>query len=761
MQVVQSGRCLEKSGSFWRWTARFLGFSVLGLLCLAGCGPAPSVVEPGGVRGEAVPFESVARKDASGWEQTVSRPVDGEEAGPAIRQALGALRQAARGGKLDRAVLRFEAGEYPLAETLVINRAALGDFRGELVLEGPAQGEAVLLGSVPVVDWQRASNAEVAPGAAGKVWVAPLATGGTKALFDGQGLLPRARSRGFTPSQKGATSIDFGFPEGILPEDETAEGLELSVRPSWLWIHNILPVAHLDPSTGRGRTAIPATYDIAPMKDWGGDRTVSAWFENRPGFIFEPGDWATSPDGRRVYLWPRGGGRPEGIRAARLIELVRIEGDEAAEKPLAKVTLRGLTFSQAERESIGLDDAGLQHDWDFQDKANAMLRLRWVEKITVEHCRFIESGAAGLRADLYAQQVRVLGNTFRGLGGGSILFCGYGPGTKDVNKDNEIHGNLVEDCGRLIWHSPGIHLWQSGGNRVTRNLVRDLPYTGIIVSGNAQFWKMNPEQQAHPDREQMRTVRWEETGTGPYTVESIQPFLHSRNNLIEGNEITRVMRTMGDGNGIYIRFSSQTGNVIRGNYVHDITGARCAGGIRCDDLQNGVVIEGNMVDRVTHGGLFFNGARGTLRNNFLVDILNPGNSETHPFFQGYIILWNDLVHGAVIERNVIIDTGNGSPEFYCRKYATWLPGARPPELGEINMRDNLYWVQGHPSWAEEFVAQNRAAGVDPGSLAVDPGMRRDEAGRPVFNPEVLKRLGIEDFRWDRFCQKFYDSKIGQ
>jgi len=682
------------------------------------------------------------------WETRVSPPSDGTDAGVSLRQALKQLRDAARGGNLRRAVVRLEAGEYPLAQTFVVDRAALGDFQGELMFEGPPQGEAVLLGSVAVEGWQPAPATEVSAGAAGKVWVAPLPAGTTKALFDDHGMLSRARSRGFAPPQDGATLTAFVFPTDLLPAGETTEGLELSVRPSWLWIHNILPLATLNPSAGRGRTAIPATYNIAPMKDWGAPNLPSAWFENRAAFIRKPGDWATSPDGQRVYLWPREGDRPEGIRAARLIELVRIEGNEPGEKPLANVTLRGLTFSQANRESIDPDDAGLQHDWDFHDKANAMLRLRWVKDITVENCRFVESGAAGLRADLYAQNVLILGNLFRGLGGGGVLFCGYGPGTKDVNKNNVIHGNLVEDCGRLIWHSPGIHLWQSGGNKVTRNLVRDLPYSGIIVSGNAQAWKMKPEQRDTPDREQMRTVRWEETGTGPFTVDSIQPFLHSRNNLIEGNEITNVVHTMGDGNGIYIRFSSETGNVIRGNHVHNISGSRSAGGIRCDDLQNGVVIEGNLVERVTHGGLFFNGARGTMRNNFLVDVLNPGNSEMHPFFQGYIILWNDLVHGAVIERNVILDTGNGSPEFYCRKFATWLSGARPPELAKIEMRDNLYWVQGNPSWAENFVAENRAAGVDPGSLAVDPGLRRGADGRISFDPAVLERLQIEPFDWD-------------
>lgn len=686
------------------------------------------------------------------WETCLRPPAGADpstDAGPSIRQALGELRAAAQGGGLERAVLRFAAGEYPLADTLVLDHAALGDFRGELVLEGPPDAAAVLLGSAPIEGWQPAAEDELAPEAKGKVWVAPLTVASPKALFDGHGLLPRARSRGFIPPAAGATPTALGFPADLLPADDTVAGLELSVRPRWLWIHNILPVATLDRATGRGTTAIPATYAIAPMNDWGPAGQPSAWFENRAVFIRQPGDWATSPDGRQVYLWPRDGGPPAGIRGPRLIELVRIEGDEKADTPLTRITLRRLSFAQADRESIAPHDAGLQHDWDFHDKANALLRLRWVEHVTVEHCRFSESGGSGLRADLHARHVRILGNIFRGLGGGGVLLCGYGPGTKDVNNHNVIHGNLIEDCGRLLWHRPGIHLWQSGDNEVTRNLVRDLPYSGIVVSGNGQVEKMTPEQRAAPAREQMRTVRWDETGDGPFTHDSFQPFLHSRNNLVAGNEVTRVVQTLGDGNGIYIRFASHAGNVIRGNYVHNIDGPRSAGGIRCDDLQHGVVVAGNLIERVTHGGITLNGARSTIRNNFLIDVLNPGNSDLPILFKGYVILWNDLVHGAVIERNVFCDNGRGEPEFYSCGFASWLPGATPPQLGELGLRDNLYWVNGQAGWAEAFVAANQAAGIDPGSIAIDPGMHRDADGRPRFDPDVLRRLGIEPFAWDQ------------
>jgi len=677
---------------------------------------------------------------ASGWEQTVSPPTDGVDAGPAIRQVLGELRQAARGGKLDRAVLRFEAGAYPLPETLVINRAALGDFRGELVLEGPAQGEAVLLGSAAVEGWQPASAAGLAPEATGRVWVAPLPAGyAPKTLYDAAGPLPRSRTTAFKLDKNGTTT-DFRFPAHLYPPDGRINGLELNVRPFEEWCHNILPVAALDPESGRGRTAVASTYNLRPPRPYA-KYVEQAWLENHPVWITQPGQWAVDPATGHLYLWPREGEKPEGVRAGALIELVRIEGDETGEKPLANLTLRGLTFSQADRESIGPDDAGLQHDWDFMDKANAMLRLRWVDSVTVENCRFIESGASGLRADLYAQNVRVLGNTFRRLGGGGILFSGYGPGTKDLNKNNVIHGNLVEDCAQLIRHMPGIHLWQSGGNKVTRNLVRNLPYNGMVVSGVGASFFRNPDT---PARELERTIRWGEVPIGgEYTTKSIQPYVHTRNNLIEGNEIAEVMQELGDGNGIYVRFASATGNVVRGNYVRDVRGP----GIRTDGQQGGVVMEGNLILRAQFAGLItkeFN----IVRNNFIVDVLNEGNSEVRWLdFFGYILTrdWK-AISGSELSRNVFLDTGRGQPEFFHFGTYKW-QNIRAPKLSDFKASDNLYWVAGNPAWAEAFVAKNHAEGADPGSRAADPGMEIVD-GRMVFRGKVLGEMGIEPFDWD-------------
>ncbi|MHC4737230.1 MAG: right-handed parallel beta-helix repeat-containing protein [Planctomycetota bacterium] len=124
------------------------------------------------------------------------------------------------------------------------------------------------------------------------------------------------------------------------------------------------------------------------------------------------------------------------------MELIRLEGnvDKAGprDEPVRNLCFRGLTFMHGERYSLAEDDKGLQHDWDMHDKANALVRLRGAENCTIEQCHFVHSGGGAIRVDLHGQENRIVGNHIEHIGGTGVLLCGYGPGTKDVNKNNLV-----------------------------------------------------------------------------------------------------------------------------------------------------------------------------------------------------------------------------------------------------------------------------------------------------------------------------------
>ena len=204
------------------------------------------------------------------------------------------------------------------------------------------------------------------------------------------------------------------------------------------------------------------------------------------------------------------------------------------------------------------------------------------------------------------------------MGGGGILLCGYGPGTKDVNKINLVSNNHLHHLGKIYLHSPGVFIWQSGENRVANNLIHHMPYSGMIVSGcMPHFFDRN-------GRELSRTIRRHETSDVPRnpTLDDVLPYLHTHDNIIEYNEIHHVMEKMGDGNGIYIR-GADAGNVIRRNYIHHlVTPMLMQAAIRTDGGQRDTLITENLVYKCMAQRIILK-LNNRAENNIVADVLAP------------------------------------------------------------------------------------------------------------------------------------------
>jgi len=417
-------------------------------------------------------------------------------------------------------------------------------------------------------------------------------------------------------------------------------------------------------------------------------------------------------------LWPRREGIPKDVVAPQLFELIRVEGkiDEKGptDVPVRNLCFRGLTFMHGERYQLALDDAGLQHDWDMLDKANALVRLRGTENCTVEQCHFLHSGSGAIRVDLHGIGNAISGNHIEHIGGGGILLCGYGPGTKDVNRKNLVSSNHVHHVGEIYWHSPGIFVWQSGENRVANNLVHHTPYTGIIISGCMTHFFARGD-----GRELARTIRRHEIGELPErpTLDSVRPYLHTHDNLIEYNEIHHAMEILGDGNAIYIR-GAGPGNVIRRNYVHHLVAPmhmQCA--IRTDGGQTDTLIAENLVYKCTSQGIMLK-LNNRCENNIVADIIAPPRGN-------YLAVREGPLTGAVIKRNIFYSSSSN-----CTFIDELPPGRgstaedrRGRKLARVKDADtdyNIYYCAADQSLGRTMLAKQRADGVGAHSLAVDP-----------------------------------------
>ena len=525
------------------------------------------------------------------------------------------------------------------------------------------------------------------------------------------------------------------------------EDVEIVVRPHHAWIMNILPLKSVDEQSQLAYTSIDATYAMNPLHFL--KTTESCWVENALEELDEPGEWVLNSQEGKVYLWPR---NESPVVAPELTELIRVEGkiDEQgpSDTPVRNLCFRGLTLMHGERYRLEKDDAGLQHDWDMQDKANALFRLRGAEGCVIEQCRFAHSGSGAIRIDLHGQRNRISGNLIEHMGGAGILLCGYGPGTKDVNKNNLVFNNHIHHIGRIYAHSPGIMVWQSGENRVANNLVHHTPYTAIILSGcMTDFF-------AKRGRELGRTLRLDELAGLPKkpTLEDVRPYLHTKNNKIEANEIHHAMETMGDGNAIYIR-GSGAGNVIRRNYVHHLVAPMIMqAAIRTDGGQMDTLIAENVVYKCTSQGILSK-LNNRCENNIVADIIAPPRGY-------YLSLREGPLTGATIQRNIFYSSSTTCTfidELPARnnRVSEDRRGRSLAMAKDADTDYNIYYCAADGDLGEQMLEKQRADGIDEHSLAVDPmfkdpanGDFRLQPNSPAlklgFVPIDLSKIGLID-----------------
>lgn len=523
---------------------------------------------------------------------------------PAARDAVRALRDSGEKGDID---VIIRDGVYTLDKTLVFGLEDSAP-KGAVTRYRAADGARPLIsGGRVITDW-KPSNLQ-----GGKVWMAkvPWATGDSffHCLYDGSTLLPRARS-GEIPVTAGKNKkkycgelvnrVEFSFEGNVLKPYKNLEDLELYGQPSKSWLVNYLGIASVDPKTKQARLSVPATYTMLGSFE----------LENCVDHLDEPGEWALNSQEGMLYYWPESGTPGDRIIAPALNELIRVEGMNdpsvagSGDQPVEGLVFEGLRFAHADRQQWLPEDKGLQHDWDMWDKANGLVRFRGARNCAVRNCTFSDSGSDGVRLDLFCQQITVEGSTFRDLGGTAVLLCGYGPGKKDVNKNNLVHNNEITRVGRLFQHSPGIFVWQSGHNRISNNHIYDQAYTGMVIAGVRRrffapvFKEMgwdNPFRGwnfPEGNREHIPTIRWDEiTLADARDWAAYEPYMHARKNIIEFNEVHDCLKLLHDGNCIYLSANGD-GNIVR----HNVTYNHPRGAmIRTDDDSHGSTLSGNLL----------------------------------------------------------------------------------------------------------------------------------------------------------------------
>ena len=691
----------------------------------------------------------VATDGNDDWSGELEAPNADRSDGPfaTLTRARDAVRELKKRDTGKDIVVLIRGGAYYLRDTVVFGLQDSAEDGHTITYAAYPGEEPVISSGVKIEGWKELElRPEGLPELArAKVWVAdvPTGLGRFRTLYDGDRRLPRARSHVFAVEEPEEPLDDphstFRFSPGTIKNWTNIEDVDIIFRRFGFTI-TILSLESVDEDKCIASTSIPGygrLRSITSDRLWGvQEGQPAAWVENVIEALDSPGEWVLNTEEGKLYLWPMGDEPGDNILAPCLRELIRVEGDidfdGPTDTPVRGIAFRGLTLTHGDRGVVVKGDMSIQHDWEMIDKADSLIRLRGAEECAVEECKFSNSGASAVRLDLHCQRNKVLNNEINHLGGAGILLIGYGPGTKDVNRQNEIVNNHIHRNGEIYWHSHGIVMWQSGENHVANNCIHHMPRKAICLAGvRPQFF--SPDrflESAHPAfRENTPSIRWHEMDNAEAVKEcakstpwarldvidwpEIVPYLHTRDNVVEYNEIYRVGEILSDGAALNITGVGD-GNIIRRNYIHHLFG-RIFGAIRTDDFQRCTTIEENVIYKVSINGLCTRHENYWI-NNVLVDI-KP---------DGYIWVGSRAYDGARIVGNILFHPG-GEQAFYSfpRKNASRIQFRISiyehfgnMSSGEIDR--NIYYNLDAPESSKPLIEKLREVGHGKNDASIDP-----------------------------------------
>lgn len=666
-------------------------------------------------------------------------------------------------------------GIYYLDKTLVFTSEDSPSGNGKVIWRALNEKKAVLTGAIQLTDWKKNTEpiSEIPDPLKGRIFCSeiPIAQGKAirpKVLYSEKNNFRRARGIGFIPNSDSNRDVEsemgirvgqndtIFFKERAIRNYSNLEDTELIIRPTFGWVMNILPLVEVDEIKHFARTNIPATYPMKPLMfqeafSYGKE---SCWVENIFEALKETGDWVLDSKRGKIYIVTNGASPDYPVFAPVLEEFIRIEGNDKEGILARNLIFKNLVFQYANRDTWGKEDIGLQHDWELYNKSNAVFRIVGAENCIVDGCDFSKCGNTALRLDLYCQHIRIINNEISFMGGTGILLCGYGPGYQNVNKYNEVINNHIHHCGLQYWMSTSIFIWQSGENDITHNLIHDMPYNGMVLSGiRPPFFLKN-----NSIRELSGTVNRQTTSEAAAKIMTIagndilkipnykamdilDEFIHTDNNLVENNEIHDVMQVMADGDAIYMSATGR-GNRIIGNYMHDIVSYGSLGHmIRNDGAQYWTEVRDNIILNSSGGITLQDGVN--VANNYIINVVFPQDAYPMPRreFCPFQLNSDDTICHYKISKNVVYFEKTPVQVLY-----NWTLADEGFVWKNFEMADsNIVWSASDSKTAVQKIQQSRERrGFDKHSLVADPGFKDPSHGDFTINKESpLYQLGIK------------------
>jgi hypothetical protein len=208
-------------------------------------------------------------------------------------------------------------------------------------------------------------------------------------------------------------------------------------------------------------------------------------------------------------------------------------------------------------------------------------------RVRFHGCSFAHLGAWGVRLYDGTQDTTITACSFTDLSGGGICL-GNVNDTAEVDAGRQlasitVEDNTLVDVGREYKGSPGIHSFCMRDSSISHNLVRGVPYAGLSFNWPLpQGPTFKPDKRGKLDQSGRRDrrnkpVKWDKRDKRD-RLDDVNVG-YSRNNVVNGNDVSEYMGYMLDGGGIHTIGRSLNTTVSR-NWFHDVASgtSTCGGG---------------------------------------------------------------------------------------------------------------------------------------------------------------------------------------
>lgn len=519
-----------------------------------------------------------------------------------------------------------------------------------------------------------------------------------------------------------APKTKFRFAEGDIPYCQDVGALEVFLWPGGLqgeynWFSDLIRVEEIDYDNRIVTLKEPARYEIGKGSRY--------YVQGPKELLQKDGEFAYDPSAEVLYYRPVdppiGGSN---IIVPTMSRIVQFRGSSPA-APVESIRLEGWTVMDSGYASV-------------EDGA---VYLENAREIAILHCVIRNAGVHGVLLNGWNSRHRIYGNHLYDIGHTGIQANGkVEPTIRYVNKNHAISNNLIHGTGQLVGHGSGIQLSDSGDNVISHNRIYNTSRYAISLKGN---------------RPQMligKTIDGIEV-----TQDNAKDFAHSRNNLIEYNDVSNANVDSQD-TGLIEAWGPGTGNIIHNNRLHHSDIHFSFGfGLYLDDAADDFTITNNLIDHLQLTGegslaspVCVKGIGNRILNNIVADNrVRSGAVFTHE-------MAGEDNRDLVLERNIFCNNGD-----FIYRFVNWSDDRFA--MADRNLFYNEsgnYLVSGVPdakNFAEWQLILNgkydrSSATADPGFIDPANGdyrVRRDSPAYAIGYQDIdFSAFGLlDDFRY--------------